>query len=568
MPVLSYNKAYALYNELKGERQDWETEWKQISNNLLPGRGSYTNVSKPSKRKLTNSNIINPSAEDALNVLTSGMHGGLTSPSRQWFSLGWADKNLEKVEPLKAWLTECTARLHAAFHESNFYSIINSFYTEYAGFGTGSIYMGEDVDPPTPFRFELLTAGDYYLAYGADGRLSHYCRIVYMSRYQMAEKFSDKVASYVKDVKDNADGIHVVDRSILECVYKNKFQDKAFTQVFYEVAVTASHTSANKDMTEPLLVAGFYEWPYPTARWNSIGSDAYGLGPGSRALPDIKRLQEMEKATLLAAHKTVNPPLNAPARMKGKLNTLPGAYNYYANPSEVITQIYAVKFDFTGTAMVTEKVEQRIQRMFYNDLFLTASRDPNASPLRTGQVQVQEQEKMLRLGPVIERLQFEFLQPIIERGFNILLRKNLLPELDPAYADMAGEYNIVLVSPLATAQRAVAIQGINSFLAFVSQVASVDQRVLDNVDVDVASREYANITGVALGILRPQEAVDRIRNDRAKLVAQAKAEQQDKENTANQATLTASNATTAKTQAEAGATMIESQVMAKESGII
>ena len=84
------------------------------------------------------------------------------------------------------------------------------------------------------------------------------------------------------------------------------------------------------------------------SRWGTIGSDVYGIGPGSRALPDIKRLQEMEKAFLMATHKSINPPLNAPARMRGKLKTLPGGENYYSNPAETVNEIYQVKFDYQG----------------------------------------------------------------------------------------------------------------------------------------------------------------------------------------------------------------------------
>lgn len=568
--VRDYSTVTSGHQEALDERSEWESEWRQISNHLLPGRGIYQTYAKPQKRKLTNSNIINPIAADSLNVLTSGMHGGLTSPSRPWFDLRWADERLQSFEPLKAWLQDCTDKMHVAFHASNFYAVVNSFYTEYAGFGTGSIYVGEDTFSSTvPFRFELLTAGEYAFTLGIDGKPDSYYRTIFMSPRQMVEKFESSVSKEVrKKVKANEAGVDTIDVSVLECVYRAPIVDKPYTQVYYEITSVGQHAKWRDDNKSPLGVGGFYEFPYPTARWDVIGSDSYGVGPGSRALPDVKRLQEMEKSFLMAVHKSINPPLNAPARMKGKLNTLPGGYNYYSNPSETVSQIYQVQFDYAGVGSAVERVEQRIQRNFFNDIFLTTARDPNASPLRTGQVQVQEQEKMLRLGPVIERLQVEFLQPIIERCFNIMMRKEMFAPLDPGLAEMAGEFKIHLVSPLATAQRMVAMSGIQSFLSFVGQAAQFDQGVLDNVDVDKATREVADISGVQLGILKPQEEVDALRQQRAQAQAAQQQKMEGQQDAMVQQQLDESQANTMKTQAEAGAILTETQGNALEMGIM
>jgi len=334
--------------------------------------------------------------------------------------------------------------------------------------------------------------------------------------------------------------------------------------VFYEI-ITGSHKDEDR-FRQPLSYDGFYEFPYPTARWNIIGSDVYGLGPGSRALPDIRRLQEMEKAFLMATHKNINPPLNAPARMKGKLNTLPGGYNYYSNPQETVNEVYQIRFDYQGVSAAIERVEQRIRRNFFNDIFLTANRDPNATPYKATEVTAREQEKMLRLGPVIERLQHEFLKPLLERCFNIMLRKDMFPPLSPELADLAGDYNVSLVSPLATAQRAVALQGINSFLMFLGQAAQFDQQIMDNVDIDEAAREYADISGVRMGILRPQEEVDRIRAQRAQALAQEKAKQEAMAQAQLGGQLDLQKAQAAKAQADAGESLVDAQSDIAEMG--
>jgi hypothetical protein len=276
----------------------------------------------------------------------------------------------------------------------------------------------------------------------------------------------------------------------------------------------------------------------------------------------------MEKAFLMATHKAIDPPVNAPARMRGKLSTLPGAKNYYSNPQETVEALYQMRFDFSGVSAAVERVEQRIQRNFFNDIFLTAARDPNASPLKATQVTVQEQEKMLRLGPVIERMQYEFLHPVIERCFNIMLRKGRFLPLDPALAEMAGDFDIKLVSPLATAQRGVALQGINSFLAFVGQAAQFSPSAMDRVNIDATVDEYADITGVNREILNSDEMVAQIRQQRQQQQQAEMQRQQQLEQAEVGAQSQAQSAQAQKTQAEATKTMVEAQQMQQEMGAV
>lgn len=568
----NYTKLYGQYQNVINDRSEWETEWRKISMYLLPGRGIFQTHAKPQKRKLTSPKVINTTGEDALTVLTSGMHSRLTSPSMPWFQFAFLDPRLDKIEALKAWLQECEDLTHEALHASNFYSIINSFYTEYAGFGTGCVYTGEDVAKDVaPFRFELLTAGEYSFVMGPDGLPAMFFRTIAMSPYNLVERFGkDFVApATAKKVKENDPDIHTPSVSVLEILTRQKYGNKPFTQLYYEIDGAAPvYPQVSSTDKQPLEVNGFHEHPYAIARWSTIGADNYGIGPGARALPDIMRLQEMEKAFLMATHKTINPPLSIPARMKGKTNTLPGGENFHQNPMDKIESLYNVNFDYNGVGGAVERVEQRIQRNFYNDVFLTASRDPNASPLKARQVDAIDMEEMLRLGPVVERLGHEFFQPILQRVFKSMRRRDLYPPLDPELEALAGQFEIRLVSPLATAQRAAALQGLSSFLGFVGQAAQFDQSVLDNVNTDEAAREYANITGVRIGILRPKEDVAALREQRAKQAAAQQKKQDDLVQAGAEAELDGARATAQKAQSEAGLNYLEGQKIQQNNGMM
>lgn len=495
-------------------QSDYTTECKDVSLYLLPGRGLYDITTKPTKRKLTSSKIINTTGDDALQVLTSGIHGGMTSQARPWFLLGFADLRLLKHLMLKKWLEDCQKSLYAAFRQSNFYEVIHSFYTEYAGFGTSGLYFGED---GSPFRFELMTVGEYAFSHNFQGKVDKLYRVLFPTYRQMVKEFGiENVADRIK-VSYERDGEQST--VVVHAVVPETFQDKPFTSYYYEVG------SADKILRKK----GFYEFPFIVGRWDLVGSDVYGLGPGSKALPDIKRLQEMDKAFLMAAHKSINPPVNAPVRKQGQVQLLPGGVNYYSNPNEKVTNVYDIRFDYAGVTAAIEKTESKIKTKFFNDIFISSSRDPNLSPLKAAEVEKRYgEEKVFRIGPVMERLQSEVLGPMIERGFNILARKDLLPPLDPSLmqlVEQTGGLQVRYVSPLSQSQKYFLISPLNNFLGAVGGLMQMDPTVKDNIDLDKIVEEYADVTGAPAAVLNTPDRVKEIRDERQKQIANAQKQQ-------------------------------------------
>lgn len=42
-------------------------------------------------------------------------------------------------------------------------------------------------------------------------------------------------------------------------------------------------------------MVGFHEFPVNIMRWEVNGNDNFGVGPGIKALPEVKRLQEIRE---------------------------------------------------------------------------------------------------------------------------------------------------------------------------------------------------------------------------------------------------------------------------------
>ena len=85
--------------------------------------------------------------------------------------------------------------------------------------------------------------------------------------------------------------------------------------------------------------------------------------------------------------------------------------------------------------MDIQDVRQRINGSFYADLFLMLA---NATDTRMTATEVAErhEEKLLMLGPVLERLHNELLDPLIDITFNRMIENNLIPPAPPELQGM------------------------------------------------------------------------------------------------------------------------------------
>lgn len=542
------------YQELLSNRLEWESAWRLVAQYLLPGRGLFygPNDSKPINRYLISKKILNTAGSDALRVLSSGLQGGLTSPSRPWFSLGFSDPRTSDIDPLKRWLQECESTIYQYLASSNFYPELHTFYREFGGFCTGGIYVGEGIDEA--LHFECLTAGEYVFTSDENGLVEKYYRTIFYTYARLIREFGEeKIPETLKEQVKLSPSLSTTQYfTVLHTIRKETFRDKPYTSEYTLIGISSATTRLKAEEYVTLRKSGYYEQPIKIGRWDVLSGDEYGTGPGFDAVINAQRLQEMEKAYLVATHKAIDPPLNVPSALKGQINTLPGALNY-APQGKFVEPIYKINPEFQGMLTASERVERSLQRIFYNDLFLTASRDPDASPLRTGEVQAKQNERLLMMGPVIERLYAEVLSPTIERVFNILLRKNLLPEIPAGFEDYLSDYEIQLISPLAQSQKSSAGTAIQGYLQFIGAAASTDPTVLDWIDGDETAHEMGDILGVPRKIIRKPEDVKQLREARAKQQAAEKKQQNDL--IAQQAGLEAEKvkAETLKTYSDAGA---------------
>jgi hypothetical protein len=156
--------------------------------------------------------------------------------------------------------------------------------------------------------------------------------------------------------------------------------------------------------------------------------------------------------------------------------------------------------------------QQRIRRGLFEDLFLMLA-NSDRRQITAREIDERHEEKLLALGPVLEQLNQDLLDPLVDIAFMIMMRQGLIP---PPPKELQGQQlKVEYVSIMAQAQKLVSVAGIERFAGFAMQVAQVAPEALDKINADQMLDEYAMITSVAPSVVRTDEEVAMIREQRA-----------------------------------------------------
>jgi hypothetical protein len=203
---------------------------------------------------------------------------------------------------------------------------------------------------------------------------------------------------------------------------------------------------------------------------------------------------------------------------------LPGGTTYIAGMMQTGNAGFAPVYGNwrPGIAEISEdlnEIRQRIKTIFFNDLFQVISQFQTRSNVSATEIDARRSEAMVMIGPVLERIQYELLDPIIDRTFAVMSRSGILP---PAPPEIAGQnIDIEYVSMLLTAQLASATSGIERTLQLVGGLVGVDPGVLDNIDVDFAVSKYSTLMNNDPKLIRSPDQLAQIRQQRQQEAAQA-----------------------------------------------
>lgn len=521
--IQSYNKRL---EALRSERATFIPLYRELSDYHLAHRGRFL-TSDRNKGHKRNTKQINNTSRLSVRTLASGMMSGITSPARPWFRLSSGDKGLDDFTSVKEWLFQVQNIMYRVFGASNTYNSLHILYSELGVFGTGAMGVYHDFENVIWCR--PYTVGSYMIGLDGQNVSDSFYREYELTVGQCVKQFGIENCSHsVKQQweKGNTESwvpiVHAIepndDRDMISPLAKHKKVRSAY----YE----KSKGNRNGDSTF-LRESGFNSFPIMTPRWDVTDEDAYATDcPGITALGDTKALQLLEKRSYQAVDKISNPPLQGPTSMKGKIanGVLQGnEIHWYDKSGEGLSSIYQnFRPDLSALELKIDKAEGRIKRAFYEDLFLMLA-NTDRRQITAREVAEKHEEKLLMLGPVLERLHTELLDPLINRTFDILQDNGVLPPPPP---ELAGrDLDVEYVSVLAQAQRLINTGAIERVTQFAGGLSQMWPSVRHKINAEQSVDEYANAIGLDPSLINSDEKVQALKQVEAEQAQQIQSAQ-------------------------------------------
>ena len=497
---------------LKETRSLLEPEWKEIRSYLAPDTGCFDDPTSTSamKKDAFYKQNVNTLPSFYFYQLAVALVMNLTPSRLHWFRLRVPEQTWEE----QAFLKQAEDKMLRVFSKAGVYDHLMNMFYEAPLYGCAAMGINEDLE----LGVDLVpsTIGEFWLAEDYRGVPNCIYRRFAMSAFNLQAQFGyDKCPDVVKKALDGEKFdteftvIHAVEQNP-RYNPKNPFNKEYISVYFCEEA---------KEEDGFLEYKTTKRFPFVTCRWDRYGKNPYGFGIGRRVLGDVKSLQAYEKDLAKASKKKISPPLKGSVDLKKVVIDTSAESVTYTNDPNGLTPLFNVNYETREALENIQRINDRIYRMTYNDLFLAIlNKDKTMSATEAAAI-VKEKEA---LGAVVERFQRETLKPLIENTFLILLEQGALGEVPPSIRgkDMSIEYQSVLSST----QEIGDLQNIDRWLQFVSQVATINPEVARKPDVLAIADYYADRLNIDFNLIKDNEAVQQQQQEEAE--AQAQLEQQ------------------------------------------
>ena len=506
---------------LKSNASSFISHYRSLAEFISSRRSRFYNTGANQGGSHHWNSIINNRATWALQVATAGMFHGLVSPSTPWLALQTDDPEVNRFEPAKEWMFRLKDQMLRILRASNFYAAAPLMFKEQLLFATGCMSHVDDLE--TMARFYAHTAGSYYLAQ-SERLVIDTCYIeTTRTARQMVALYSPNRKEVSKNLSGSirsayANGNYENSFPLVQAVEPNlnfvpgslRSRERAFRSVHFEPGGGGSE--------EFLRVSGFDEFPFYCPRWERTNEDVLGTEcPGMMVLGDVRQLQSQERRKGQGIDKMIAPPMHGPAVLANqRVSHLPAHGVFYDAPgaSNVLKPMYEVKLPLGELSQDMARAERRIDDGFMVDLFLAITQMEGVQPRNMLELTQRHQERLLRLGPTLERQFDDFLDPMIGRMFNQMMRAGIVEP--PPDILINRRLRPKYVSPLALAQQAVSTGNMDRLIGVAGALSEIGiPTAVDKLDGDEFMDRYAEAIGSPPALVRSNEVVQQIREDRA-----------------------------------------------------
>ncbi len=480
---------------------------REIGRLILPSRGLFQGEDAENPRE---ANLFNPAANRALRKAAAGMTQAVTPASVPWFRHAFLRREDREATGGNEYVDAVDALLRAVLAAGGFYRAIHAFNKELLAFGCA--LLGCEESARTVARCFCQTCGTYCVALDADGNLDAVARRLLMTPRELADRFgADRLSRIAREKLESRpyDPVpvrHVTQRRAERDPERKDHGNMPWGSWWYE-----------ENGADFLAESGFRSMPFFFTVWEEARG-VYGAGPGDEALADQKGIESWEMRKAVGVEKMIDPPLVSQGPLKAFVDTSAGALipSSGFGAGDALKPLYEVNF---GPAIqhVQREIDQiamRLEDVMMANVFANMSLETRPAGMTMTEYMDRRRRSAELMGPTVSGYEPRVLSPLLERIFGLLDEAGLLPRPPQGLSPFAS-LNVSYQSPMAQMLEQSGAVAIQNLFDLAAPLLGIVPEAADKIDFEQAIDELAQRLGVPASVIRSDEAVAALRQERA-----------------------------------------------------
>ena len=504
------------FEQHKHSRTGVENTWDVINRLITPYRGDmFQHVTSENAVDWRRREVYDSTAVMACQTLAASLHSALTTPAMRWFSLTFRKATLNKEQTAREWLEECGKRVYDALQDSNFNLEVNETYMDLCSMGTSIIVEEPGSDPLKEWKginFTSMPIKECFFEQDAKGQVYCFYRLLNWECSRYIDKFGKENCPQI--ILDAYDADPQGKKEVVFCIYPIPENADADTSGILGVkrrpfGFRYVTRAGGEPFTGDAGSGGYYEMPAFAPRWRKTSESKWGNSPAMIALADVLTLNQTIEMRIKAIEKRIDPPQKVEDR------ALISDLFLQARGLTVMRDIDKIAPIDTGSDIGAGEIQVADLRAAINRYFFVDQLELKDSPAMTATEVMARADLMQRLlGPTQGRLQSDFLDLMIQRTFNIMLRARQLPPIPEVVAASDAEMDISYMGPLTRSQKADEVANTERWMMSLKEISEVLPDVLDVPDPDAIARGLAQSNSVPADMSRDEVEVKKRRKRR------------------------------------------------------
>lgn len=498
--MLTVSRVLSRFDTLRSIRTNYEPVWDEITDFVLPSRGSYSSLTSNTPAQRRDRKLLDITGIVAARTLASRVITEMTSPNDRWFDLRLVETEHDISDVVRRFLYDVSEKI---FHILNTgWSLPHMEVTaDWIAYGTACLYLQtvENKEKGTKeLVFKSIPIQELFIAEDFKGVPDTVFRYFRLPIRQIAQEFGtdnfnkDLLEALYKDPDQMQEIVHAVYPSDTYVVGA-KMKDKMKFKSCYIL----------KDQKILLSEGGFKEMPFIVFRFWKRTGEPYGGSPAWDALSDIRMINVMSETALRSFQLEAFPPLLAASDgVIMPLKTMPNGVNIGGMSPEGKRLIEPLMTS-SKTQMAFEVLEQRRQSI-RNAFFVDPLINRENSIRTAAEVQKRSSEELNGIAPFVRRYEQEYLEPLIDRVLMFVLDNLYDPEEIPEELQ-EKETKIDYIAPLAKTHRSRQLDSTVTFLQLMQTLAQADPGILGILKKENLVGLMTDLLGVPYFVLKTPE---------------------------------------------------------------